>query len=128
MKKILFTIALLTAMIFTGCEKEESPVLSEFITGGEWVWTQIEELQSITFTGQFLTNGTYLLELTNGVLTENYDGNYSIDDDTDLLSLDQPGIEPTEIIVFEVDWEPGVEEMHWAQVGDPTNALDWTRN
>ena len=60
-----------------------------------------------------------------------FDGNYSVDDDTDLLSLDQPDIEQTgetEIIVFEVDWEPGVEEMHWVQVGDPTNVLDWTRN
>ena len=130
MKKVLFLFAVLTAMVFTSCEKEESQVLSEFIVGGEWVYEQIEVLQTLTFTGQFLNDGTYVLSLTDGNVTMSFDGDYSINDDTDVLTLDEPDIEQdgeTDIAVFDVVWTEGIDKMGWTEVGDTTNVLSWTR-
>ena len=131
MKKVLFLFAVLTAMVFASCEKEADPqLLSDFIVGGEWVYEQIEELQTLTFTGEFLSNGTYVLSLTDGNVTLSFDGDYSINDDTNVLTLDEPDIEQdgeTGVAVFDVVWTEGVEQMVWTQVGDPTNVLTWTR-
>ena len=133
MKKLLFAITLMAAMFLTSCEKEnESQVLSEFIVGGEWVYDTQEELQSLMFIGEFYTDGTYSLILTDGTNSFPFDGDYNINNDQNQITLDQPDIEQTgeepEKIVFDVQWTEGVEQMVWAQVGDPTNVLDWTRN
>ena len=130
MKRALFLFAVLTAMVFTSCEKEEPQVLSEFIVGGEWVYEQIEVLQTLTFTGQFFNNGTYVLSLTDGNVTLSFDGDYSINDDTNVLTLDEPDIDQdgeTDIVVFNVVWTEGVEQMVWTQIGNETNVLTWTR-
>ena len=118
-------------MVFTSCEKEESQVLSDFIVGGEWVYEQIEATQTITFSGQFLSDGTYDLEVTNGDITLLFNGGYSIDDVTNTLTIDEPDIEQdgeTGVAVFDVAWLEGVEQMVWTQIGgDEPNVMTWTR-
>ena len=131
MKKVLFLFAVLTAMVFTSCEKEDgTQLLSEFIVGGAWTYTEVDGLETMTFTGQFDTNGTYTLGVSADGLTISLDGNYSINDATDVLTLDEPDFEDdgeTDVVVFNVAWTEGVEQMVWTQAGDPTNGLTWTR-
>ena len=137
MKKYLFIMLAVFAMtIFTGCEEEEEPAqaLSEFIVGGEWVYTQIEynvtHVLELTFLGTFYANGTYDLTLTDGTNTLEFDGNYSINDDLNQLTLDEPDIEQdgeTDVIIFDVAWIEGVEQMVWTEVDDTENVLTWTR-
>ena len=131
MKKVLFLFAVLTAMVFTSCEKEDEPqLLSDFIVGGEWVYEMQEELQSLTFLGQFFDDGTYLLKLTDGTNEVPFTGDYSVNDDTDVLTLDEPDFEgdcDTEQAYFNVEWLEGVEQMVWTQIGNETNVLTWTR-
>ena len=117
-------------MVFTSCEKEDGPqVLSEFIVGGEWVYEQIEVLQTLTFLGQFFADGTYKLTLTDGTQYIPFTGNYSINDDTNVLTIDEPDLEGDEIgvAVFNVAWTEGVEQMVWTQGDDPSNVMTWTR-
>jgi hypothetical protein len=131
MRKVLFLFAVLTAMVFTSCEKEEQPqLLSEFIVGGEWIYEMQEELQTLTFLGQFFTDGTYLLKLTDGTNEVPFTGDWSVDDETDVLTLDEPDFEntgDTEQAYFNVEWIEGVEQMVWTQIGNETNVLTWTR-
>jgi len=135
MKKVLFLLVVLTAMVFTSCEKEdEAQLLSEFIVGGEWVYTQIEynmtHVLEITFIGTFHADGTYDLTLTDGTNTMTFGGNYSINDDLNQLTLDEPDIEQdgeTDVITFDVAWIEDVEQMVWTEIDDTENVLTWTR-
>ena len=131
MKKLLFAIGIVFAMAFAGCEKEQDPqLLSDFIVGGEWVYEQIEELQTLTFTGEFFSNGTYVLSLTDGNITLSFDGDWSVDNETNVLSLDEPDIEQdgeTGLAYFNVVWTEGVDKMVWTQIGNETNILTWNR-
>ena len=137
MKKIkvlfgIWLILIMGAVIIQSCEKDEPQVLSEFIVGGEWTYEQIEVLQTLTFTGQFLNNGTYVLSLTDGNVTLSFDGDYNIDDDTNVLTLDEPDIDQSggepEQVVFDVVWTEGIDKMVWTEVGDATNVLTWFKN
>ena len=127
--KFIAVLALLIGFTFA-CEKEEPQVLSDFIVGGEWVYDQIEQAQTLTFLGKFSADGTYELTLTDGTQYIPFSGDYSVDDDTNVLTLDEPDFEGTgdvEQAYFDVQWTEGVEQMVWTQVGDPTNILTWTR-
>jgi hypothetical protein len=141
MKKLIFILlsVFLTTGIFTSCEEEEEPIqaLTEFIVGGNWVYTQIEynvtHVLELTFTGAFYADGTYALLLSDGTNTEEFDGNYSIDDKLNQLTIDEPDIENEGEVaqtVFVVEWQEGVEQMTWLPV-DPLEDDDpmlWVRN
>jgi hypothetical protein len=140
MKKTFFILlaVFLTMGMFTSCEEEEEPAqaLTEFIVGGSWVYTQIEynltHVLELTFTGAFYADGTYVLLLSDGTNTVGFDGNYSIDDKLNQLTIDEPDIEnegETAQTVFVVEWQEGIDVMTWLPV-DPLedNIMEWVRN
>ena len=142
MKKVFLGLLLGLFVMFTfnSCEKEEveQPMqLSEFIVGGNWVYTQIEynltHVLELTFTGSFWEDGTYDLLLSDGTNSMGFDGNYTIDNELNRITIDSPDIEntgATEQAVFDIDWVEGVEQMTWTDT-DPENEEDpmvWVRN
>jgi hypothetical protein len=132
MKKILFLMAMLFTIIFTGCEKEESQQqqLSEFIVG---VWRSddqtIDDGQSgeilIYYTNSFYPDGTYTTEMSHSLV----DGGgridtatftpYVLNNGTNVISVNDPdwaldNEAPTdEIINFDIEWIEGTHTMTW---------------
>lgn len=119
-------ILLLGIILAVSCEKEPDPqLLSDFITANVWetIITNNEPVVDLTYIGEFLTDGTYTLSITDGTTTLSATGGYSVNDQVNTLTLDQPEIgempeDPT-LITFDVDWAEGIKQMSWTDVDDP---------
>lgn len=143
MKKLFFVIfAMFLSMgMFNSCEKEDSTqVLSEFIVGGHWVYTEVdtEDLTHISttyFHADFYQNGEYKLTITEGLQFMTINGTYTIDDALNELTITNPfyderkgeSNEP-EFNTFSVEWQEDIEEMYWtAPDMHEDDILKWER-
>ena len=143
MKKVLLglVLGLFVMFAFSSCEKEEEEEaqqqLSEFIVGGNWVYTELDysnptHVGVLIFTGQFLTNGVYYLHLTDGNESMNLAGTYTIDDVENELTLTNPFYvegENDEFDSFAVEWQEGIDEMYWSDTENGSDdVMKWERN
>ena len=136
MKKLLLTIALVAAMIFTGCEKdqEEPQQLSEFVIG-DWIsQTVLMGSDGDIYFTVTIEPTSYTLRMTDGTLTIDLGpAHYSVDNDDNSITIDQPalpGETPTnEKVTFDVSWKEGESTMTWLPVigGGTEPTLIWTR-
>ena len=146
MKKILFPIALLFAIVFTGCEKDESKpaqTLSQFIVG---VWRS--DAQSIDngqggemvvyYTASFYNNDMYYIEMDltkDAVASFDTAGftPYSVNNETNIVSVTEPDwvyddVASTGVVTsFNVEWAENTHVMTWTPVGAPEETpIIWT--
>lgn len=141
MKKILFLFAIMFAMVFVSCEKEEEEPaqmqLSEFIVGGNWVYTELDysnptHVGVLVFTGIFSADGSYELLLTDGTQYVELEGTYTIDDVENELTISNPFYvegENDEFQTFDVEWQEGIDEMYWSDTeGGSDDVMKWERN
>ncbi|MGD2035905.1 MAG: hypothetical protein PVF73_12660 [Bacteroidales bacterium] len=146
MRNLLLLITLLVAIVFTGCEKEESEpaqTLSQFIVG---VWRS--DAQSIDngqggemavyYTASFYNNDMYYIEMDltrDAVASFDTAGftPFTVNNETNVISVTEPDWvfdnEPStgEVTDFNVEWVEGTHTMTWTPVGAPEEApLIWT--
>ena len=147
-KSILTSIFTLTALLFVlqSCEKENSMLLSEFVIG-EWesgtvdidgdldnyfiFYADIEEDHYSMSMAPALEGGNP--DLDN--LVNLPDEGYAVDDDTNIITIDEPdfpGEEPsTGTVSFNVTWDKDAETMTWNPVDDGPHGppvIIWTKN
>lgn len=134
MKRLMIIAAML--LVITSCEKEDDPqLLSDFITANVWetIITNNEPVVDLTYIAEFLTDGTYTLSITDGTTTLSASGGYSVNNQVNTLTLDQPEIgempeDPT-LITFDVEWTEGIKQMSWTDVDDPDEVvIVWTEH
>jgi len=122
-------------LVFTSCDKEDDPqLLSDFITANVWetIMTNNEPVVILMYIAEFLTDGTYTLSITDGTITLSASGGYSVNNQANTLTLDQPEIgempeDPT-LITFDVEWTEGIKQMSWTDVDDPDEVIVWTEH
>ncbi len=140
-------MAMLFAIVFTGCEKDESKpaqTLSQFIVG---VWRSDNDSiddpeggkMAVYYTASFYNNDIYLIEMAESI----EDGGsrldtaaftpYSVNNETNVISVTEPDWafdnEPStgELTSFDVEWVENTHTMTWTPVGAPEEgALTWT--
>ena len=133
MKHLMIIAAML--LVFTSCDKEDDPqLLSDFITANVWetIMTNNEPVVILMYIAEFLTDGTYTLSITDGTITLSASGGYSVNNQANTLTLDQPEIgempeDPT-LITFDVEWTEGIKQMSWTDVDDPDEVIVWTEH
>lgn len=136
MKKLLFALALVAAMMFTSCENEEpTQQLSEYVIG-EW---ESEDVLLGETTAHFLVDieaGFFTLTLVVGEESaESPKEAYTVDNEANIITIDQPqfpGDEPSdEKIPFNVTWIEGGTTMTWVPVNsgeeDGPPIIVWTK-
>lgn len=142
MKKIALILALFAGFFFMGCEpveEEEEPAqaLTEFIVGGNWVYTEYDysvptHVSVVIFTGLFNADGSYELILSDGNQEMEFIGTYTIDDVENELTISNPFYvegENDEFQTFAVEWQEGIDEMYWSEPNDPgSDVMKWVRN
>ena len=138
MKKVLFLMAIFATMIFASCDKnnEITPkVLSEFIIG-EWMAEDVPDFgDDVYMTTEFKTDGKYVLAISNGMETITLDpANYSVNNKTDVLTVDEPEWPETmkslvlaDQTSFIILWNEALNgNMAWTEEGEEFS-LVWTR-
>jgi len=142
MKKYFFILLAIFAMsIFTGCEKEEEeevPMqLTEFIVGGNWVYSELDysnptHVSTIVFTGNFWADGTYDLLVSSDGQSMGLEGTYTIEDVENEITISNPFYEEgenDEFQTFAVEWQEGIDEMYWSDTENGSDdVMKWVRN
>jgi hypothetical protein len=136
MKKLMFLLVIIFGVgIFTSCEKEEdSMLLSEYVIG-EWQSQEMDDMDGVYFLVD-IEKDHYTLAMSNGDTTVFIpDAGYSVDNENDVITIDQPqmpGEEPSDgVVSFNVLWSEKSDVMTWTPVeGDDNDApvLVWTRS
>jgi len=136
MKNLVILLTVLFGIgIFMSCEKEESMLLSEYVIG-EWQSQEIDDMDGVYFLVDIETDH-YTLAMSNGDTTVFIpDAGYTVDDENDIITIDQPqmpGSEPSDDVVpFNVTWMENSDVMTWTPVesggDDDAPTLVWTRS
>lgn len=133
MKKVLFALSLVFAMILTSCDKETPMLLSEYVIG-EWKSQDLMLGDTEAYFTADIESDHYTLTLYVGdQFAELPDEGYSVDNENDVITIDQPqmpGEDPSdEVVPFQVTWTEDSNVMTWMPI-DPLGdvpTLVWTR-
>jgi len=130
MKRIMILIMMIVAIGMSACDKTDTTPgkLSDFVLG-KWTAPLPDDSQ-LTMVAEFTqTNEYQLIIIEQGdSLVLSYK-NYSVDDATNQITIEDPFEEEETYITFDVGWNYTTNQMKWTEVTEDTDkaVIVWRR-